>query len=896
MSVQVDQAATAPRSRATWVVPFSEGRAKDKYLLGGKGANLCEMTYIGLPVPPGFIVTTDACRAYLREGQVPESLYEEVLAALAGVEEQMGLRLGDPDRPLLVSLRSGAPFSMPGMMDTVLNLGAMPDTVPGLIGLTGDAKHAWDSVRRFVEMFGRVVLGVAEEVYARLLDEAIAAAGVANERELTADQLEEVARGHIEATSAAGASIPDDPHEQLRLGVEAVFRSWNGSRARAYRKVEGIPDDLGTAVNVQVMVAGNLGDDSATGVAFTRDPATGEPTPYGDWLQGAQGEDVVAGIRHPDPLRTMHDAFPEAARELEEHLDTLERHYRDLCDIEFTIERGKLWMLQTRVGKRSATAALRMAVDMVDEGLIDEAEAVRRVRPEQLEALLHPRFAETPTRVPDDGAPQLLTTGLAASPGAAVGQITMTADDAVRRAAGGQDVVLVRPETSPDDLEGMVAAQGLLTSRGGLVSHAAVVARGFGIPAVCGAADLEIDLRGGTVTVDGTVLRDGDVISIDGSTGMVVAGPMELVPVDDDPRLERLLAWADEHRVLRVRANADTADDARRSRAAGAEGIGLCRTEHQFLGERLPLVQRVILSEEEQDEAEALVALEERQVQDFIELLEAMDGLPVVVRLLDPPLHEFLPDLDELLVADARGELDADGERLLAAAMRHREHDPMMGTRGIRLGVLRPALYRTQIRAVTTAAIERLRAGGDPRVEVMFPLISTEAELIWAVNLVRAEVEAVTAAADTDVRIGVATMVETPRAALRAGDLARHVDAFSFGTNDLTQMTFGLSRDDVAGRLMPRELELGLLPADPFRTIDPVVVGDLVRRATAAGRATKPDLEVGICGEHGGDPASIRLLHGYGLDYVSCSPARLPIARLVAAHAALEISGPADDA
>jgi pyruvate, orthophosphate dikinase len=876
-----------------WVVAFEEGRATDRNLLGGKGANLCEMTYLGLPVPPGFIVTTDACRSYLAEGAVPEGLMDEVLEALAGLEERAGLRLGDPERPLLVSLRSGAPFSMPGMMDTVLNLGAMPETVPGLVAITGDERHAWDSVRRFVEMFARVVLGVPEELYATRLREAIAAAGVADERELTADQLEEVARGHLAATEDAGVTIPDDPHEQLQLGVEAVFRSWNGSRARAYRRVEGIPDDLGTAVNVQLMVAGNLGDDSATGVAFTRDPATGENVAYGDWLQGAQGEDVVAGIRHPDPLATMADSFPDAAAELQQHLDTLEAHWTDLCDIEFTIERGKLWMLQTRVGKRSATAALRMAVDMVDEGLIDEDEAVRRVRPEQLEALLHPRFK--------DQSPDALTTGLAASPGAAVGRIALTADDAVKRAAAGEAVLLVRPETSPDDLEGMVASHGLLTSRGGLVSHAAVVARGFGIPAVCGAADLVIDAAKGTVTVEDTVLHDGDLLSIDGSSGIVVAGAMELVPPQDDPRLERLLTWADARRRLGIRANADTPDDARRARAAGAEGIGLCRTEHQFLGERLPLVQRVILADEPEEETAALVELEKRQVQDFTELLEAMDGLPVTVRLLDPPLHEFLPDLDELLVSDARGELDAEGERLLAAAMSHREHDPMMGTRGVRLGVLRPALYRTQVRALVAAALTRLEAGGDPKVEVMIPLISTEAELVWAARLVNQEVADVLTAAghdpeQTDLKVGMASMVETPRAALLASDLAPLVDTFSFGTNDLTQMTFGLSRDDVAARLMPREIELGLLPADPFRTLDPVVVGELVRVATQAGREANTELEVGICGEHGGDPDSIKLLHGYGLDYVSCSPARLPVARLAAAHAALDVTGPSASA
>jgi pyruvate, orthophosphate dikinase len=888
MSATIQDQVGPSGTTARWVVPFAAGRATDKYLLGGKGANLCEMTHIGLPVPPGFIVTTDACRAYLEAGDLPPGLLDEVLDALAVLEERMGLRLGDHDRPLLVSLRSGAAFSMPGMMDTVLDLGAMPDTVPGLISLTGDPEHAWDSVRRFTEMFGKVVLGVDETVYVEGLEAAIAEAGVDNERDLNAAQLEALARRHLDATAAAGATIPDDPHEQLRLGIEAVFRSWDGPRARAYRRVEGIPDDLGTAVNVQVMVAGNLGEDSATGVAFTRDPATGEPVPYGDWLQGAQGEDVVAGIRHTEPLASMKERFPEAARELDEHLHTLERHYRDLCDIEFTIERGTLWMLQTRVGKRSATAALRMAVDMVYEGLIDEDEAVRRVRPEQLEALLHPRFAET-VREP-------LTTGLAASPGAAVGHVALTADSAVARAATGQPVLLVRPETSPDDLEGMVASQGLLTSRGGLVSHAAVVARGFGIPAVCGAADVVIDALAGTVTIGSTVIGDGELLSIDGTSGMVVAGRMELVPADDDPRLERLLTWADERRVLGIRANADTAEDARRARAAGAEGIGLCRTEHQFLGARLPLVQRVILSEGDDEETTALVDLEARQRQDFVELLTEMDGLPVTVRLLDPPLHEFLPDLDELLIADARGELDEAGEKLLAAALSHREHDPMMGTRGIRLGVLRPALYRTQVRALVSAAAARRAVGGDPRVEIMFPLISTEAELVWAARLVRDEVAAVVADSGSDVDVSLATMVETPRAALLAAELAPHVDAFSFGTNDLTQMTFGLSRDDVAGRLMPRELELGLLPADPFRTLDPVVVGELVRTATAEGRAANPALTVGICGEHGGDPASIKLVHGYGLDYVSCSAARLPVARLAAAHAALEVTGPADSA
>jgi pyruvate, orthophosphate dikinase len=870
------------------VVPFTDGRADQKNLLGGKGANLAEMTNIGLPVPPGFIVTTDACRDYLRVGDLPDGLMDEVHLALKELEAEMGLRLGDTERPLLVSVRSGAPFSMPGMMDTVLNLGAMPATVPGLIGLTGDPRHAWDSVRRFAEMYGKVVLGVDEEIYKERLTAAVAEAGVKDERELDPDQLEALARGHLEATAAAGQPIPDEPMDQLQLAIEAVFRSWNGQRARAYRKVEGIPDDLGTAVNVQAMVAGNLGDDSATGVAFTRDPATGEPVAYGDWLQGAQGEDVVAGVRHPDPLATMKDTFPEAARELDENLHTLEQHYKDMCDVEFTIERGKLWMLQTRVGKRAAAAALRMAVDMVDEGLIEIDEAVRRVRPEQLEALLHPRFAHA---VLDP-----LTTGLAASPGAAVGEIVLDSHEAVVRAAAGRHVILVRPETSPDDVEGMVVSKGLLTSRGGLVSHAAVVARGFGIPAVCGADQLKIDSKAGTVTVNGTVLHDGDTISIDGSSGDVVAGALELAPPEDDPRLERLLEWADARRRIGIRANADTPEDGRRARANGAEGIGLCRTEHQFLGDRLPLVQRVILSEDDETEAAALVELEKQQLEDFTELLEVMDGLPVNVRLLDPPLHEFLPNIEDLLVAEALGKLDEAGLKLLAAAQEHHEHDPMLGTRGIRLGVLRPALYRTQVRALIAAAVERKRAGGDPRVEIMLPLIATEAELVWAVALVRGSAAEVMDREGVDVDFHIATMIETPRAALVAGKLAPHVDVFSFGTNDLTQMTFGLSRDDVAARLMPRELELGLLPADPFRTLDGEGVGQLIRWAVANAREANPDLEVGVCGEHGGDPESIKLIDEYGLDYASCSAARLPVARLAAAHAALEVTGPAHTA
>ncbi|MEY3020147.1 MAG: hypothetical protein RLZZ272_1131, partial [Actinomycetota bacterium] len=683
--------------------------------------------------------------------------------------------------------------------------------------------------------------------------------------------------------------LPEDPHEQLHLAIAAVFRSWNGDRARAYRRVERIPDDLGTAVNVQTMVFGNLDERSATGVAFTRDPATGEDVAYGDFLVGAQGEDVVAGTRHPEPLAELANDFPTQHAELLAHLDTLERHYRDLCDIEFTIESDRLWMLQTRVGKRSAAAALAIAVDMVDDGTISPTEAVGRVTPKQLEQLLHPRFGAD--------APAALTAGLAASPGAAVGAIVLSSEEAKERGAAGEHVVLVRPETSPDDLEGMVAAVGLLTARGGLVSHAAVVARGLGKPAVCGASELRIDERAGTVTVGDVVLRAGDTISIDGGTGAVVAGEVELEVPEDDPRVRQLLAWADAERRLHVYANADTADDARRALAAGAEGIGLCRTEHQFLGDRLPLVQRFILSApDSEEEAAALTALEAQQRADFEELLEVMDGRTVVVRLLDPPLHEFLPDVESMHIADALGELAEADRGLMEVAERLREHDPMLGVRGIRLGVLRPAVYRAQVRALLGAAAALRARGLDPRVEIMLPLVGTSQELHWGVTLIHEVGSEVADATGEGIPYTVATMVETPRAALAAVRLARHVDAFSFGTNDLTQLTFGLSRDDVEATYIPEALGLDLLPVDPFRTLDRAGVGRLVELAVREGRATRPELVTGICGEHGGDPDSIAFCHAVGMDHVSCSASRVEVARLAAAHAALGLAGPAASA
>ncbi|MEX2561853.1 MAG: pyruvate, phosphate dikinase [Nitriliruptoraceae bacterium] len=874
-------------SSTRWVVPFEDGTAEDRWLLGGKGANLAEMTRIGLPVPPGFVVTTDACRHYLEHGAVPGDLFAQVQAHLTDLEARLGRRLGDPDHPLLLSVRSGAAFSMPGMMDTVLNLGATPATVPGLAKFGGE-RFAWDAVRRFLEMFGRVVLGVDEHAFATDLDAMIADAGVTDERGLSADQVAAVAAAHRASIIDAGHDLPDDPAQQLQLAVEAVFRSWNGDRARAYRRVEGIADDLGTAVSIQAMVFGNLGDSSATGVAFTRNPATGEPVAYGDFLVGAQGEDVVAGTRTVQPLAELAEAFFAPHSLLLEHLGTLEHHYRDLCDVEFTIEDGTLWMLQTRVGKRSAAAAVRMAVDMVDEGLIEIDEALRRVSPTQLEQLLHPRFAT------DVG--QALTTGLAASPGAAVGAICLTSKDAKLRADAGEKVILVRNETSPEDLEGMMAAEGLLTARGGLVSHAAVVARGFGKPAVCGASALKIDVAAQTVTIGDTVLRDGDVISIDGSSGMVVVGEVDLEAPDDDPRLERLLEWADSRRTLSIYANADTAADAQRALDAGAQGIGLCRTEHQFLGDRLPLIQRVILAGTDEQEAEALVVLERQQTADFEALLAVMDGKTTVIRLLDPPLHEFLPDVEALLVAEATSPLSESDAALLAAAKDLREHDPMLGTRGIRLGVLRPELYRSQVRAILTASAARIAAGGDPRPEIMLPLVATAEELAWGVALIHDTAEALVADSGSQVAYTVATMIETPSAALRAGQLAPHVDAFSFGTNDLTQLTFGLSRDDVEATYIPRALELGLLPVEPFRSLDPDGVGRLVEIAVNEGRDAKPDLVTGICGEHGGDPASIALAHRWGMTHVSCSASRIKVARLAAAHAALDVAGPSSSA
>jgi pyruvate,orthophosphate dikinase len=875
------------QGREKYVYAFEEGGRDQKYLLGGKGANLAEMTNLGLPVPPGFTISTDACKAYMDLGdELPPGLMAEVAVAREQLEKKMGKLLGDADDPLLVSVRSGAPFSMPGMMDTVLNLGLNDDSVKGLAKQTQNERFAYDSYRRFVQMFGKIVLDVSGEMFEEALHELMESKGVTFDTELSADDLAglvETFKGIVK--SEAGVEFPTDPQEQLRYAIDAVFKSWNGRRAKDYRRMEKIPDDLGTAVNVQTMVFGNKGDDSGTGVAFTRNPSTGEHKPYGDFLKNAQGEDVVAGIRITEPLEAMDNEFPQPHKELLAMMQLLENHFRDMCDIEFTIEQGKLYMLQTRVGKRTAAAALRMAVEMVDEGLIDTTEAVLRIQPEQLDQLLHPQF--------DPKAKfTVLAKGLNASPGAAVGKVYFTADVAEARHEAGERVILVRPETSPDDLHGMIAAEGILTSRGGLVSHAAVVARGMGKPAICGAEAVKIDLAGHTFTAGGVIVHEGDTISINGTTGEIVVGEVAVITPEPSGPFGIILGWADQLRTMKVRTNADLPDDARKAREFGAEGIGLCRTEHMFLGDRLPIVQRMILADTPADEESALEELRAQQESDFVGILEAMDGLPVTVRLLDPPLHEFLPDHEELIVKQAKGEITGDELKLLHAAELWRESNPMLGTRGCRLGIIKPGLYRMQVRALMQAAVTRRAAGGNPIVEIMIPLIVSEPELKLLETWTREEAEKVLREANVQIDYLVGTMIETPRAALVADAIADVAEFFSFGTNDLTQMTFGFSRDDIEGRFMSEYLEYKLLAANPFETLDVEGVGQLVRMGVEKGRASRPGIKLGICGEHGGDPASVAFCHEVGLDYVSCSPYRVPIARLAAAHAAVGTGGP----
>jgi pyruvate, orthophosphate dikinase len=856
-----------------------------KDLLGGKGANLAEMTSVlKLPVPPGFTISTDACRDYMHGGW-PAGLDEEVTKHVARLEKKMGRKVGNSSDPLLVSVRSGAKFSMPGMMDTVLNLGLNDDSVEGLARVTSDERFAYDSYRRFIAMYGRIVLGVDGELFEHPLEEAKRSAGVRTDAELTAGALRKLCDEYnVVVLEATGEPFPQRPREQLDGAIEAVFKSWNGARAIAYRVREKISHDLGTAVNVQAMVFGNRDDNSGTGVGFTRNAATGENKPYGDFLVNAQGEDVVAGIRNTEDLDHMQKHFPDIHDDLLQIFGRLEAHYRDMCDTEFTIEQGKLWMLQTRVGKRTGAAALRMAVDMTKgtgrgskRWTISREEAVMRVTDDHLDAVLHPQFA---------GSGIVLAKGLAASPGAAVGKVYFTADDAADAADRGEHVILVRNETSPEDVHGMMVSEGILTARGGLVSHAAVVARGWGTPAIVGAEAIKIS--GSSFSVGDTVVNEGDVISIDGTTGEVVLGEMQLASAEPPPEFHTILKWADAIRKgkLAVRANADTGEDAANARRLGAEGIGLCRTEHMFLApDRLPVVREMILANTPDQEAKALEQLRQAQEADFEEILEAMDGLPVTVRLLDPPLHEFLPSVEELRIKEATTGLTQEEKDLLSAAESWAEHNPMIGTRGVRLGVIKPGLYAMQVRALLDAAATLRARGKKPIVEIMIPLTVTREELALARSWVQAEIDEEFKGVKRRPHITIGTMIETPRAAVRADEIALESDFFSFGTNDLTQLTFGFSRDDVESRMMPAYLENGLLKRNPFETIDKGGVGELVKLAARLGREAKPDLKLGVCGEHGGDPESIDLFYEAGLDYVSCSPYRVPIARLAAAQA-----------
>ncbi|MDQ0842678.1 pyruvate, phosphate dikinase [Streptomyces sp. V1I6] len=885
-----------------FVYDFTEGNKELKDLLGGKGANLAEMTNLGLPVPPGFTITTEACKVYLESGDEPAELRDEVSAHLDALEQKMGKKLGQADNPLLVSVRSGAKFSMPGMMDTVLNIGLSDESVAGLAQQAGDERFAWDSYRRLIQMFGKTVLGVDGELFEDALEEAKAAKKVTVDTDLDAADLKKLVKQFKKIVKAeAGRDFPQDPREQMDLAICSVFESWNTDRAKLYRRQERIPGDLGTAVNICSMVFGNLGPDSGTGVAFTRDPASGHQGVYGDYLQNAQGEDVVAGIRNTVPLADLESIDKKSYDQLMQIMETLENHYKDLCDIEFTIERGQLWMLQTRVGKRTAGAAFRIATQLVDQGLIDEAEALQRVNGAQLAQLMFPRF--------DDRAKtELLGRGIAASPGAAVGKAVFDSYTAVKWSRSGEKVILIRRETNPDDLDGMIAAEGILTSRGGKTSHAAVVARGMGKTCVCGAEELEVDTKRRRMTVNGTVIEEGDIVSVDGSTGRVYKGEVPVVPspvveyfegrmhagADDADELvqavHRIMAYADRVRRLRVRANADNAEDALRARRFGAQGIGLCRTEHMFLGERREMVEKLILADTDDEREEALRALLPQQKQDFVELFEAMDGLPVTVRLLDPPLHEFLPDITELSVrvalAEARKDHNENDLRLLQAVHRLHEQNPMLGLRGVRLGLVIPGLFTMQVRAIAEAAAQRIEAKGDPRAEIMIPLVGTVQEL----EIVREEAEQVIAEVrqqtGIDLKLALGTMIELPRAALTAGQIAEAAEFFSFGTNDLTQTVWGFSRDDVEASFFTAYLEKGIFGVSPFETIDKDGVGSLVRSAVEAGRATRPDLKLGVCGEHGGDPESVHFFHEVGLDYVSCSPFRIPVARLEAGRAA----------
>ncbi|MGQ0679534.1 MAG: pyruvate, phosphate dikinase [Actinomycetota bacterium] len=903
------------------VFDFEEGDKEKKDLLGGKGANLAEMTNLGLPVPPGFTITTQACRIYMETGSFPEGLMEQVATHVATLEAKMGKKLGDAANPLLVSVRSGAKFSMPGMMDTVLNLGMNDDSLAGLTAQSGNERFAQDAYRRFIQMFGKIVMGVPGDAFEKALEAAKHQAGVTEDTALGAGDLRDVVgvfKGIVEERT--GTTFPADPTEQLRMAIEAVFKSWSGDRAKIYRRQNKISDSLGTAVNVQAVVFGNLGEDSGTGVAFTRDAANGSKTYLAEYLPNAQGEDVVSGARTPLHLDALKHSDPASYNKLTGIMSKLENHYRDMCDIEFTVEKGNLWMLQTRIGKRTAGAAVKIAVDLVAEGLISRREAVMRVEPAALDQLLHPQFD------PKAGI-DVVAKGLNASPGAAVGKAVFDARTAEKWAAAGEKVILVRPMTEPEDVGGMYAAQGILTSRGGKTSHAAVVARGAGKPCVCGAEALKIDLDRKQFVVGDTTVVEGDIVAINGTTGEIALGEVPLVEPELSEDLNQILEWADGIRRLRVRANADTPQDAAKGRYFGAEGIGLARTEHMFLGERLPIVQKMILAGNEQEEKAALDALLQVQREDFAGIFTEMSGLPVTIRLLDPPLHEFLPSSKQLELQvqsleifakatavtesalthfhwEARDAWSLDpGDRpgmqmvndeieakkkLLASVLRLEESNPMLGMRGVRLGIVKPGLYAMQVRAIIEAACIAQAAGMQPVVEIMIPLIAVQEELDFMYQQARGIIEEVLAAQGQQIDVMLGTMIELPRAALIAGELAASSEFFSFGTNDLTQTVFGFSRDDVEGKFFPAYLDQGILKVNPFESIDQPGVGRLMQIGVLEGRAIRPDLKIGICGEHGGDPASVEFCHRTGLDYVSCSPFRVPVARLAAAQAVLK--------
>ncbi len=940
MAQTLTQEADRQQTEKKWVYLFEEGAATMRDLLGGKGAGVAEMTRAGLPVPPGFTITTEACNAYYAAGeQFPPGMWEQAREALKTIEEKTGRQFGNPANPLLVSVRSGAKFSMPGMMDTVLNLGLNDETTKRLAEQTGNARFAYDAYRRFIQMFGKIVLDIRASLFEEALEEMKHRSGAETDADLSIDALQQLVEQFKGITrDQAGRDFPTDPDDQLREAIAAVFRSWNGERARAYREAERIPHDLGTAVNVQAMVFGNMGNDSGTGVAFTRNPSTGEHKLFGEYLLNAQGEDVVAGIRTPKSISTLLEEMPGVYRQFRDIASRLEHHYRDMQDLEFTIESGKLYMLQTRNGKRTAAAAVKVAVDMVNEGVISREEGIMRVEPKHVVQLLLPRFDDDAReRAVDQG--RLLAKGLNASPGAAVGKAILDADRAAERGNEGEAVILVRPETSPDDVHGMIAAKGILTARGGATSHAAVVARGMGKPCVAGVEALNIDLATRQISVDGKVLNEGDEISIDGATGEVFEGVIDTIApkFDEEKELAQILQWADEVRRLQVWANADYPRDAERAREYGAEGIGLCRTEHMFFEEdRLPIVHQMILSAEEAANLEAEVVrleqeadrvarrdprLQERlqtarqrydsseavknyhdalekllpiQKEDFKGVLGAMKGLPVVIRLIDPPLHEFLPSYDELIeevtALRIRGNDPKELERkelLLQAVSRMREQNPMLGLRGIRLGILYPAIIDMQVRAILTASLELQQEGVDVRPEIMVPLAGHANEMKFARDRIEKVAHEVLRDSKAEVHYKIGTMIEIPRAALTADAIAEDAEFFSFGTNDLTQTTFGYSRDDAEGKFLLRYVDLGILPTNPFQELDRQGVGKLMEMAVQLGRQTRSDLEIGICGEHGGDPSSVEFCHAIGLNYVSCSPFRVPVARLAAAQAVI---------